>query len=385
VAPYWSNADGACVPIVFTLDVAGSIPRSLNPTATWNGQTVALPYNVVVDPQVTYTYTFPSPVNDPNPGIRYVTDTTSGTVNLAQNDVLSAIATYKTEYYLTTQVSPAAAAAGDASLTPSAWEASRSTVTLTTDSLVAIDAGDRYRFDHWSGDVSGMLTTTSVLMDAPKTATANYVLQHLLVVTTSGLGANSTTITDGVTTLGPASASAPLVVWLDDGPLGLGASANVNGIDGTQYFFQGFTPAAPATLTAPFTTTAGYETMAQLIASALTSGGIVGPGASGLVESYTQQFAAVQADMGSRDYAQALGDLQDFISHVQAQCCTAQSGRHLTATTAQTFQLDALLVYHSAVCLALTAGQIDATMASLDYGYYSALVASLGGTVLPSC
>jgi hypothetical protein len=384
VAPYWSNADGKCEPITRRVNLNETgLPGTVPHTATFDGGTVTLPFATVIDDGSSHSYSFPTPVNDPNPGIRYVTTTAPGTIDGSMD--VSVTATYTTQYFLTVQAVPPAAAAGDVSLTPSQWVAAGNTVNLTTDALIDLGGGNRYRFGNWSGDASGTSPATTVLMTGPKTATANYVLQHLLTVNTTGLGANNATITNGTTILGTANDTAPLVVWVDDGPLALGASANVNGADGIQYFFQGFTPPAPSALTAPFTTTAVYKTMAQLIDDALASGGITGPGASGLATSFKHQFAAVQEDFHQNAYDVALDDLTSFISHVQAQCCTPQSGKHLTPSTAQTFQLDALLVYHNALCLALANGQIDAAMAAMDYTYYSTLVASLGGTVLPPC
>lgn len=384
VAPYWSNSAGKCEPITRQILLGEfGLPDTVPHAATFDGQTVDLPFQIFIDDGTTHTYSFPTPVNDPSPGTRYVTMEPAATLDGTKD--ASVVATYTTQYFLTVQATPQAAATGNASLTPSAWVDSGSTVTVSADPLVVVDAGNRYRFDHWSDNATGTDPTTTIKMDAPKTATANYVSQHRLVVNTSGLDTNSTTISNGATVLGTASASAPLDTWVDDGPLELSASANVNGVDGTQYFFQGFTPAAPATLTAPFTTTATYKTMEQLIADALTSGGLSGPGASGLADSFAEQFAAVQADMGSHNYAQTLSQLQSFISHVQAQCCAPQPGKHLTTSTAQTFQLDALLVYHNALCLAVTAGQINSATAAADYTFYSGLVASLGGTVLPPC
>jgi hypothetical protein len=379
VSTYWSNSAGACEPIIrhINLDEMG-LPTSVPHTATFDGQNVVLPFNASFTDGTTHTYSFPSPVNDPNPGIRYITDPSVKTINGTQD--VHDVASYTTQFFLTVQATPQAAASGNASLTPSDWKDSGSSVTVSTDPLVVVDANNRYAFDHWSGDASGTAPLIAILMDGPKTATANYVLQHLVTVNVSGLDTNSTTITNGATTLGTASAAAPLVVFVNDGPLALDASANVNGPDGQQYFFQGFSPAAPTTLTAPFTTTAEYETMAQLIADALANGGITGPGASGQADAFSQQFAAVQAEMSGHKYAQALSDLQSFISHVQA-----QSGKKVTTSTAQTFQLDALLVYHNALCLAGAAGQITPATANADYAFYSGLVARLGGTVLPAC
>src|SRR5262249_54112290 len=155
--------------------------------ATFDGASVDLPFQAIIDNGSTHSYSFPTLVNAPNPGIRYVTSEPAATIDGTK-------------------------------------------------------------------DVS---------------VVADYITQYLLTVQASGLGANGTTITNGATTLGTASASAPLAIWVNAGPLALGAGAGVNGPDGTQYFFQRFTPAAPTTLAAPFTTTAVYETMDDLIGDAL--------------------------------------------------------------------------------------------------------------------
>jgi len=174
-------------------------------------------------------------------------------------------------------------------------------------------------------------------MNSPKTATANYVLQHLLTVHTDGLGANSTHVFNGSTLIGTANDSSPLAIFLDHGPQAPSADANVNGADGTQYFFQSFTPAPPTTLSAAFTTTAKYETIAQLITTALFGGAIYGarrrrnwPTPIG------SKSAAVQTDMGSDNYSQAQLDLQSFISHLQA-----QANKHVTSALDSTLKLDA--------------------------------------------
>ena len=88
--------------------------------------------------------------------------------------------------------------------------------------------------------------------------------------------------------------------------------------------------------------------------------------------------AAVQADIAQGNHAQALLDLQSFVAHVQA-----QEGKHVTPALAATLQLDAMLVFHAELCNAIVAGQVNAATATADYSFYSGLVSSLGGTVLP--
>jgi hypothetical protein len=235
--------------------------------------------------------------------------------------------------------------------------------------LVSVDAADPLQ-----GTATGPVTAT-------------YKTQHLLTVNTSGLPSpNLTHISNSGAVLGTANDSAPLAVWIDHGTaLALAGDADVDGVDGTQYFPQGFTPAPPAAMSAPFTTTLAYETLTQLISDALAGGGIAGPGASGLATSFRQQVAAFQADLKAHNYAQALADLQSFISHSQAQCCQPQSGKELSAATAFTFEYDASLVYHNALCKALAAGQITLAQEATDYSYYKNLVTGLGKTPLAPC
>lgn len=111
--------------------------------------------------------------------------------------------------------------------------------------------------------------------------------------------------------------------------------AEVTDSSGTVYFTtdRGFSGA----VTANITDTAVYQTMAQIVSAALSSGGIDD---GGIANSLTQQFAAVQADIQASNTSQALTDLQSFASHVRA-----QSGQHLTAATVQALLAAAQLVY----------------------------------------
>jgi hypothetical protein len=221
----------------------------------------------------------------------------------------------------------------------------------------------------------------SGLLASPMLTVESYGTQDVLTVFTSGLGSNLTHVANGTVALGTASDAVPLALWMDqDTPLALGADADVSTPDGVQRFFQGFTPPPPAALPGPLSITAVYLTISQIIDAALAGGMITGAGASGLANSYRTQFDAVEADLLAMNYGQDLSDLQSFISHVRA-----QSGHKLVTATAQALELDALLVYHGALCSALAAGQISAATASADYDYYAGLVAALGGTPLPPC
>jgi len=471
VSPYWSNGDGTCVPLLRKLTLqASGLPagvtgqvkvtsRSLFNDSAEHTFNLPKEFDVVDGARVDWKFT--TPISG-GAGIQYVTSNPGGSTPITINT--TSTAAYHTEYRLTVNTSPGGV--NPPSLTPSQWVEAGKTVTVTTDAYVPSGV-DRYRFNGWSGDAAGIFEDADILMNAPKTATANYALQHqvafqqtgipsgvpwtvnvdgtdhagpysawfdefdfvdfsfqdpvaaltagtryafvsatatsplfvlvtgpvtatyktqhLLTVRTSGLPSpNLSTITNGATMLGTANDSTPLATWLDDGTvLDLTGDADVNGVDGTQYFAQTFSPTPPATFTAPFDTTLTYKTMKQLIQEALANGGLTGPNAGGVGKALLKIFGAVEADMGDHRYVPALGDLGAFINLVQAQCCTPKPGKALTPPTATTLQLDALLVYHVALCLA--APQLSAQHMSDDYAYYTTLVTNLGGKVLPPC
>jgi hypothetical protein len=467
VGTYWSNADNACVPFgkSFHLDQTG-LPAGVAHTATVNGGTVTLPFDDNFEVGSGVSYSFPTPVNATTAGTRYVTGTPAQSLSISAP--VNVTAAYTTQYLLTTGTAPAFLAASDPALTPTDWHDSGQVVTLDTTDPINTGAGDRYRFDHWSGDLLSSLRQPTITMSGPKTATANYALQHQVVfdqtgipagvtwhvasvdspnesttsdvgpyttwvddggtvsyayespvagaqgvqyvktssspaspfsvnaattvlatyktqfrltVQTSGLGSNLTNVFNGATAIGTASDVAPLGLWIDSGtPLALKVDPNVDGAGGIQYFFQGFTPPPPATMASPFTTTATYKTMDQLIAEAIASGGIFGKGADGIANALTQKFAAVQSSMGSQKYEPALGQLGAFVNLVQA-----QTGKSITPPLSTTLQLDAMLVYHNALCKGVALGQIGTTAKNKDYKYYADLVSSLGGALLPPC
>ncbi|MCA1599510.1 MAG: hypothetical protein LC769_10965, partial [Chloroflexi bacterium] len=93
------------------------------------------------------------------------------------------------------------------------------------------------------------------------------------------------------------------------------------------------------TVTANISDTATYQTMAQVISAALSSGGIDN---GGQASALTQQFNVVQQDIKAGATAQALTDLHSFAALVRA-----QSGKHLTPATAQALLAAAQLVYAS--------------------------------------
>jgi hypothetical protein len=210
------------------------------------------------------------------------------------------------------------------------------------------------------------------------TVVGQYQTQYLLTVSTTGLGSTFTTIANAGSVLGTANDSTALNVWLPNGTtLSLSADAVLTGPGGLQLFFQGFLPAPPATMTAPFATTASYSNIPALIAGGLSSGAITN---HGVAHALLGKYERAQEDIAGGDHRAALSDLRAFI-----QLAAAQSGHHIDPALAQTLQLDALLAYHAQLCAALDAGQISPGAASRDYTWYAARVTALGGTPLPPC
>ena len=87
---------------------------------------------------------------------------------------------WKQQFYLTVNTSPASVN----SPTGAGWYDTGVTAHVSTAQYDPIATGSRYRFDSWTG-ASGTYSDATVVMDAAKTATANYIVQYKLTVSTS--------------------------------------------------------------------------------------------------------------------------------------------------------------------------------------------------------
>jgi hypothetical protein len=107
---------------------------------------------------------------------------------LNMNTAKNVTAFFVPVFKLTASVSPA----GGGSVIPGtgSYDAGAN-VTLT-----AVPAPG-YRFDHWSGDVSGNLTTTSITIDAASTVTANFIRVYTLTVSVSPDGGGTVSVAGG--------------------------------------------------------------------------------------------------------------------------------------------------------------------------------------------
>jgi hypothetical protein len=258
----------------------------------------------------------------------------------------------------------------------SVWRDTGSSTSFSYESPVtdATDAQKRYV-------LTGTSTPSPLVVSTAATVIGTYQTQYLLTVRTSGLGTNTTSVRNGATLLGVATDASPMTVWLPSGTaLALNVDEPVNGANGVEYFFRGFQPAPPATLTSGFTTTAKYETMSQLIDDALASGGITPQNRHSVAGALKRAFDATQTFLNLHLYALALRNLEAFIG-----ITASESGNNVTPTTATELELLAAEVYHYALCQGVTAGQIDASTHAMKYAYYANLVTSLGQTPLPDC
>ncbi|MEO0092432.1 MAG: T9SS type A sorting domain-containing protein, partial [candidate division WOR-3 bacterium] len=118
-------------------------------------------------------------------GIQYVftnwsgdaTGTTSPSDPILMNGPKTATANWKTQYYLTVN-------SAHSTTSGEGWyDANTNAYASVTDSIVSGGAGTQYVFAGWTGDASGTKKTSNpILMNAPKTATANWTTQYELTM-----------------------------------------------------------------------------------------------------------------------------------------------------------------------------------------------------------
>jgi peptidoglycan/xylan/chitin deacetylase (PgdA/CDA1 family)/cell division septation protein DedD len=136
--------------------------------------------------------------------------TSSSSDPIVMDSPKTAIANWKTQYYLT--VSSAHGTPGGAGWYDSGSPA-YATVTPTT---VAGSTGTQYVFTAWSGDASGASSPSNAIdMSGPKTATANWKTQYNLTIAQSGVGSDfsGSVVAVNGTTYGRNG----FVAWVDSG------------------------------------------------------------------------------------------------------------------------------------------------------------------------
>ncbi len=98
--------------------------------------------------------------------------------DIIMNGPKTAVATWKTQFYLTVESDPP----NITGLNGSGWYDTGNQASFSAAAIIAASDNTRLEFDHWGGDYAGQSTTGTILMDRPKTVRASYFAQYLLVV-----------------------------------------------------------------------------------------------------------------------------------------------------------------------------------------------------------
>ena len=115
----------------------------------------------------------------------------AGTVTTSNGIIMNgpktAVANWKTQFFLVVESAPA----NVANLTGSGWYDAGSQANFSAPSIVPATSDTRLRFNHWSGEYDGQSSSGLILMDHPKVETANYEPQYSLTVVYSPPSINS--------------------------------------------------------------------------------------------------------------------------------------------------------------------------------------------------
>ena len=164
---------------------------------------------------------------------------------------LTMTAEYVTQYYLTVKKNPSYVGA---TITGQGWYNNGTIAVANCTSLVP-GTTYRYVFVNWTGDAFGNSTTLQILMDSPKTVTANYKEQYNVTFTTYGCGGSPYIIVDEV------SYSLPCSFWLDSGSSHtFSYESPVSGDTDVQYVLDHTSYTSPFTVTYSATITGYYKT-----------------------------------------------------------------------------------------------------------------------------
>jgi len=173
--------------------------------------------------------------------------------NIFVDNDLTMTAEYVTQYYLTVKKNPSYVGA----VTGQDWynNGTIAIATCTSPWYYTPTSSYRYVFVNWTGDAFGNSTTLQILMDSPKTVTANYKEQYNVTFTTYGCGGSPYIIVDDV------SYSLPCSFWLDSGSShAFSYESPVSGGTGVQYVLTSTSYNSPFTVTYGATITGYYKT-----------------------------------------------------------------------------------------------------------------------------
>jgi hypothetical protein len=270
---------------------------AIAPTVTYTADTdptQTVPFDVWVKAGSQITYTYQDTVPGAS-GVRYVLTGVSPSSPQTVNGPLTVSGTYQTQYYLTVNTNPPEVLTlNPAAVSGQGWY--NSGVTVTVDAVQNVDkvAGtSRYDFRSWTGaTLTGVGNQATVLMDGPKTATANYKLQYKITFSQSGVGSDftSTVVVIDTTNYDRNSVS----FWWDDG-------------SSHDFAFQSPLVVAPDAKRYVWTSTTGL--------SIQQSGSIMVSGSGSVTGNYkTQYYLTVSSTYGSPTPASGWFDASSSIT-----------------------------------------------------------------------
>lgn len=172
--------------------------------------------------------------------------------NIFLNADLTMTAEYVTQYYLVVNKNPSYIG----ETTGQGWYNSGdvAVATCTSPWPYTPTTSYRYIFVNWVGDAFGNSTTLQILMNSPKTVTANYREQYNVTFATYGSGGSPHIIVDNV------SYSLPSSFWLDSGSShAFSYESPVSGDVGVRYVLDYTSYTSPFTTTYSATITGYYQ------------------------------------------------------------------------------------------------------------------------------
>lgn len=180
-----------------------------------------LPVSFVWNTNSTHTFAFQSPLIVTSNTTRYLWSSTSGLSSLQSSSITitgygNVVGNYKTQFYCSFLSNPP----GKANPSGFGWYDSNSYASISTSQYVP--GVSRYRFNGWvTQDMSEISNpsspSTTVLMDKPKTITANYVRQYLVTFTETGLTSDTIRTVINVNGTSKAYSDIPYNTWVDTG------------------------------------------------------------------------------------------------------------------------------------------------------------------------
>ena len=218
----------------------------------------------------THTFAYQSPLIVTPNAKRYVWTSTMGLASVQTGSITvtsfgSVIGNYRTQYYLNLASSPP----GIGSPSGSGWYDAGATGPIST--IQYVPGGSRYRFACWTTEDMSEIAdppspSTTVLVDKPKTVTANYVHQYLVIFGQNGLAGDATSTVVVVNGTSIEYSGMPFGIWVDIGGTVTYSyqSTVTSSVPGREFRLTGVTgPVAPITVTDDAYLTGNYVTQTQ--------------------------------------------------------------------------------------------------------------------------